>query len=135
VKQTYELVLVVDDEPYAREIVSLALSVAGFHVMTAGNGTSGLDVVLNERPRLVLTDIHMPDMDGDRLAEAILERLPDDPPVIIGFSADPDAVQRVRANPLFAEVLRKPLAPRELIDAVMRHLDGDPPAIDRDRAL
>jgi CheY-like chemotaxis protein len=133
VKQSYELVLVVDDEPYAREVVSLALSVAGFHVITAGDGTSGLDVVMKERPKLVLTDIHMPDMDGDRLAEAIVQNLRDEPPVIIGFSADPDAVERVRVNPVFAEVLRKPLAPRELIDAVVRHLGSGPEGQNRAR--
>ncbi len=127
-KPRFQLVLVVDDEPYAREVIGLALEVAGFNVCTAADGLEGLEIVLRERPRLVLTDIHMPGLDGDRLATAIVERLGDEAPVIIGFSADADAVERLRHTTPFREVLRKPLSPRNLIAVVMSNLsDGSDP--------
>lgn len=124
--ENFDLVLVVDDEPYALEIIGLALEMAGFRVKLASNGVEGLAVVLSERPRVVLTDIHMPQMDGDRLAAEIIARCGDEAPVIIGFSADSETVEVLRGKPPFKEVLRKPIAPRELIDVVMRHVPHRP---------
>lgn len=120
----FDLVLVVDDEPYAREIIGLALEMAGFRVKLAANGVEGLALVLSERPRVVLTDIHMPQMDGDQLASEIQAQCGADAPVVIGFSADRAVVQALRGRATFHEVLTKPVAPRDLIEIVMRHLSN-----------
>lgn len=120
-----DLVLVVDDEPYALEITGIALEMAGFRVKFASNGIEGLALVMSERPRVVLTDIHMPQMDGDQLAAEIMAQLGAAAPVVIGFSADSHAVLALKGRPTFREVLQKPVAPRELVEVVMRYIsDG-----------
>ena len=58
------LVLVVDDDPTARELVQRHLEPAGFAVVTARGGQEGLRLVRELRPAAVTLDIMMPDLDG-----------------------------------------------------------------------
>jgi CheY-like chemotaxis protein len=58
------LVLVVDDDATARELVERHLGRAGFAVVTASGGKEGLRLVQELRPAAVTLDIIMPDLDG-----------------------------------------------------------------------
>lgn len=111
-------VLVVDDEGHAREVVGLALEVAGFDVLFAVDGRDGLERTLQDLPDLVLTDIHMPRMDGNELAREVAHRLGDSAPPVVGFTADRDAVDAMRSHPAFRAVLRKPVSPSALVALV-----------------
>jgi CheY-like chemotaxis protein len=57
-------ILVVDDEPDERFLVSRTLKRAGHEVAVAGHGAAGLQVVHEWSPDLVVTDVMMPVMDG-----------------------------------------------------------------------
>jgi two-component system response regulator AtoC len=57
-------VLVVDDEPEAVELLQEFLQAKGYEVSTASDGAEALRKVKEERPHLLLLDIHMPKMDG-----------------------------------------------------------------------
>jgi two-component system, OmpR family, response regulator len=56
--------LVVDDEPTIRELLSGSLRLAGFEVMTAASGAEAVRAAASGRPDLVLLDVLMPDGDG-----------------------------------------------------------------------
>ncbi|MET1034714.1 response regulator transcription factor [Arthrobacter halodurans] len=56
--------LVVDDEPNIRELLSTSLRFAGFDVVAAANGREALDAVEREQPDLAVLDVMLPDMDG-----------------------------------------------------------------------
>jgi CheY-like chemotaxis protein len=58
------LLLVVDDEPSFREIFSLKLGNAGFHVETAENGSQGIEKAKALKPDLILMDVQMPGLNG-----------------------------------------------------------------------
>lgn len=111
-------ILVVDDEGHAREVVGLALEVAGFEVLFAVDGREGLERTLQELPDLVLTDIHMPRMDGNDLAREVVNRMGRTAPPVVGFTADRDAVDAMRERDVFHAVLRKPVSPSALISLV-----------------
>ena len=64
-------ILIVDDEPSIREIVSVYLERAGYEVKAATQGEEGLDLAREHHPDLVLLDILMPDMDGWQVYEAL----------------------------------------------------------------
>lgn len=64
-------ILVVDDEQETREFISEFLTLRGYHVLTAGNGTQAISTVQNERPHVVLLDIKMPDIDGIEVLQRI----------------------------------------------------------------
>jgi two-component system OmpR family response regulator len=56
--------VVVDDEPNIRELLSTSLRFAGFEVHAAGDGASALKLVREVEPDLVVLDVMLPDMDG-----------------------------------------------------------------------
>lgn len=56
--------LVVDDEPNIRELLSTSLRYAGFEVTAAANGREALDVAEEFQPDLAVLDVMLPDMDG-----------------------------------------------------------------------
>jgi len=57
-------ILVIDDEPELLEMVQIILQSAGFDVITAADGATGLRLAYQKHPDLVLLDIMMPGMDG-----------------------------------------------------------------------
>jgi len=65
------LVLVVDDDPGLLKLVSRTLEVHDYQVITASDGRSGLQLVEDEEPTLVLLDIMMPGLDGFQVCERI----------------------------------------------------------------
>lgn len=65
------LLLLVEDHPVNREVLTGQLNLAGFFADTAHDGTSGLEMFKATRYGLVLTDLHMPGLHGYQLAAAI----------------------------------------------------------------
>lgn len=63
--------LIIDDEPPIREMLEMSLASEGFDVRTAGNGRDALKVFAEQRPKLILTDIKMPGMDGIEVLKQI----------------------------------------------------------------
>ena len=64
-------VLVVDDDPDKRMLLTVALQMAGYEVRTANDGEQGLVAVESFQPDLIITDVMMPKMDGYELARRI----------------------------------------------------------------
>ncbi len=71
------LVLAIDDDPHARELVTRFLLREGFSVRTAADGLSGLEMARALKPDVILLDVTMPKMDG----WAVLTALKGDPEV------------------------------------------------------
>ncbi len=64
-------IMVVDDDPYIRKAVEIALKSEGYDVETASGGEECLEKLKKEKVDLVLTDVFMPGMSGIRLCEII----------------------------------------------------------------
>ena len=64
-------VLVVDDDPDKRMLLTVALQMAGYEVRTANDGEAGLLAVESYQPDLIITDVMMPKMDGYELARRV----------------------------------------------------------------
>ena len=79
-------VLVVDDEPGVREVLVQYLCLDGHTVATASNGREGLERFFQETFDVVVTDYAMPELFGDKLAEAIKQASPSTPVILLtGF--------------------------------------------------
>jgi CheY-like chemotaxis protein len=76
VTETNKKIIVVEDDLAMREIVVHKLSSKGFKVKEAENGKLGLDLIIAEKPDLVLLDLMMPELDGFGVLTA-LRALPD----------------------------------------------------------
>jgi DNA-binding response OmpR family regulator len=66
-------VLVVDDEPNARELLSEFLTAKGYEVLTASDGEEALCKVKDEPPHLILLDVRMPKMNGLEVLKQVRE--------------------------------------------------------------
>lgn len=65
--------LVVDDEPNIRELLSASLRFVGFKVVSAATGADALAAVARERPDLVVLDVMLPDMTGFAVVKRLRE--------------------------------------------------------------
>lgn len=66
--------LVVDDEPNIRELLSASLRFSGFRVESAATGEQALAAIAAERPDLVVLDVMLPDLDGFTVVERLREQ-------------------------------------------------------------
>jgi DNA-binding response OmpR family regulator len=114
-------VLVVDDEPMLRNLLSHLLHLEGYKVLEAEDGLTALDVVANEQPDLVLLDVMLPARNGlDVLGD--LRRTSDIPVILV--SARAEEADRVTGLRLGADdYVTKPFSAAELsarVESVLR---------------
>jgi two-component system, OmpR family, response regulator len=121
-------ILVVDDDPRLREVVTIALERAGFTVLTAADGQRALMHAAREAPDLIVLDIGLPEIDGFEVCRRLRTR--SDVPVIF-LTARDDEIDRVVGLELGADdYVTKPFSPRELIArirAVLKRAGGPAP--------
>ncbi len=67
-------IVVVDDEPSIRDLVSASLHFSGFDVTTATNGTEAIDVIMQTNPDLIVLDVMLPDIDGFTVTRRIRQQ-------------------------------------------------------------
>lgn len=67
-------VLLVEDDVYTLEVLALALGSRGLHLRTAGDAESALERIAEHRPRVLVSDIMLPGLDGIALVEEIRRR-------------------------------------------------------------
>jgi two-component system response regulator RegX3 len=109
-------VLVVDDDPGVREVVSYALRREGFTVEEAADGEAGLQHARNNGLDLVILDVMLPDVSGVELCRALRaeSRVP-----IIMLTAKDSEVDRVLGLELGADdYVTKPFSTAELVSRV-----------------
>ena len=105
-------VLVVDDEPMVREVVSAYLERDGFAVTTADDGPEALRALERAKPDLVILDVMLPEIDGFDVLTRL--RRSSDVPVIL-LTARTEEPDRVLGLELGADdYVVKPFSPREL---------------------
>jgi DNA-binding response OmpR family regulator len=118
-------VLVVDDEPNIADLIELYLSREGFRVVKATTGEGGVQAVAEHRPRLVVLDVGLPDVDGLEVCRRL--RLTSTIPVIFLTARDSE-VDRVLGLEMGADdYVTKPFSPAELVarvKAVLRRSEG-----------
>ena len=121
------LVLVVDDSLTVRRITQRLLVRAGYRVALAKDGLDALERLAGERPRVVLSDIEMPRMDGFDLVRNIRadERLRG-LPVIMITSRIADKHREVAAELGVDHYLGKPYSEDELLGLIARHAAAAP---------
>jgi len=109
-------ILIVDDDPHIREVLSFALGKAGMETKEAGDGEAALAAVGRARPDLVVLDINMPRMDGLEVCRRL--RSEGDLPILFLSSRD-DEIDRVVGLELGADdYVVKPFSPREVVARV-----------------
>jgi two-component system, OmpR family, response regulator ResD len=118
-------VLVVDDEPTIREVVSRYLERAGYETRVAGDGPSALQAVAERPPDLIVLDLMLPGIDGLEVMRRVRDGRQRG--AVILLTAKGDENDRIVGLRLGADdYVVKPFSPGELVarvDAVLRRVD------------
>ena len=119
-----ESILVVDDDPAIADIIQQSLASLGYRVVTRTASTDALALFREDPARfdLVITDLTMPHLSGDRLTGKI-HALRKDVPVILCTGFDPGVDDRAEVYPGVAALLKKPVLRKDLATVVRRVLD------------
>jgi CheY-like chemotaxis protein len=112
-------ILVVDDDPMIRRLITTTLGDSGFSLREAGNGEEALESALEDRPEIVLLDHEMPGLDGVETCR----RLRSDPvtadATIVMLTGYSDVDAERRATGAGADhFLAKPFSPLHLLRLV-----------------
>jgi len=126
-------VLVVDDEPAIRQLLSRALTGHGFEVDAAPDGDAGLEMLGRAPYDVVLLDVVMPGRSGTDVLPQVLERCPGQNVIMLSALGDPRV--KVRCLELGAvDYVTKPFTLAELVARLRVHARrGTPPTVEPTR--
>jgi len=109
-------IVVIDDEPSVQDVVRAYLEKDGFTVYVAGSGSEGLALAERTKPALIVLDLMLPDVPGERICSEIRSR--SDVPILM-LTAKAGEEERVAGLLSGADdYLVKPFSPRELVARV-----------------
>lgn len=112
-------ILTIDDSKTMRDMLMLTLAEAGFDVLQAVDGQDGLDVLVNERVDVVITDINMPRMDGYEVIRQLRSKPEHKDMPILVLTTESEADKRNIAREAGATGwMVKPFDPDRLIETV-----------------
>ncbi|MBX5456072.1 MAG: response regulator [Thermogemmatispora sp.] len=115
-------ILIIENDPSDRLLLEKVLSSRGYRCLSVMHGREALDLLDRVQVDLILTDLLMPVLDGQRTAQLIrsrpgMERVP-----IVAVTAYPPDEARGSGPGGYDEYLLKPFKPRQLLDLVERLL-------------
>jgi len=110
-------ILLVDDDPNVNEVLELMLSQIGYEVTAVTHGQEAITLFMQGYYDLVITDLGMPDVSGWDVAEAVKQKSPETPVVLItGWGVQVDSAQRDKVD----GVIAKPFSRQTLSDEMVR---------------
>ncbi len=120
-----ECILFIDDEEPLTDIGKKLLESLGYDVVTRASGIEALELFKSDPERfdVVITDLTMPKLTGDKLAEQLLKIKPDIPIILCtGFSSMTDE-DKAKAMGISAFIY-KPILKRDIAEAIRKVMDG-----------
>jgi CheY-like chemotaxis protein len=126
------LVLVVEDEPAVRLVITKSLGARGYAVEATGDAASAMRFLAGQHPDLVVLDVNLPDQTGWDVARFIRREIGPDLPIVV-ISAVTPRVARLREHGV-AGVLQKPFPMESLLQLAARHTGQAPTPISREEA-
>ncbi|RRQ20924.1 sigma-54-dependent transcriptional regulator [Thiohalobacter thiocyanaticus] len=114
-------VMIVEDDPALRDALCDTLAVAGYRAAPVGDGRAALELLERESVGMVVSDVNMPELDGQQLLERIRGSQPALPVVLMtAYGTVQKAVEAMRAGA--ADYLLKPFDAAALVELVRRYL-------------
>ena len=113
---TGKQVLIVDDEAPIREMIIVALEMAGYHCLEAENVQQAHSIIIDQKPDLILLDWMLPDVSGIEFARRLKkEQLTAEIPIVM-LTAKSEEDNKIKGLEVGADdYITKPFSPRELV--------------------
>ncbi len=119
-------VLIVEDEFAIADLLEMALTDEGYHVVKAANGRQGLERLAENPPDLVITDFMMPVLDGAGMVQAMRQSDGQREIPVIMMSSMPEANVHARIDG-YAAFVRKPFQVADLMRLIATILQAPRP--------
>ena len=116
------LVLIVDDDDGLREFLRTNLELEGYFVREADSAETGLAVLEEERPDLILLDVMMPRVDGWEMLRRVHERHGTEAIPVVMFSGKVDAAASAVKKQGAQAFVGKPFDPAKLLESTKQLL-------------
>ena len=100
-------VLLVDDDPSIRNLLSMELEEAGFEARLAEDGIDGLMKLRDELPNVIISDLQMPRMSGIEFISVLRQRFPSIPVIVLTGSIQRELPEEVRPDRWFRESVQQ----------------------------
>src|SRR6266545_2026683 len=114
-------ILVVDDEPVARQSLTDILRLEGYTVNSVPNGQSAVEYVRTHPVELIIVDLRMPGMDGLEVIQVVNQISPETEVVLLtAFGSTETAIQALRLR--IHDYLLKPASPAQVMNSVKKGL-------------
>jgi DNA-binding response OmpR family regulator len=114
-------ILVVDDEPVARQSLSEILRLEGYAVNAVPNGQAAVEYVRTHPVELVVVDLRMPGMDGLEVVQVVNQISPETEVILLtAFGSTETAIQALRLR--VHDYLLKPAPPSQVVNSVKKGL-------------
>ena len=115
-------ILVVDDEPIARQSLSDILRLEGYHVTAVANGEAAVDHVRKYAVDLILLDLKMPGMNGMDVVQVVSQISPDTEIILLtAFGSMETAVEALRQR--VHDYLFKPASPNQILESIRKGIE------------
>ena len=111
-----QTILIIEDESELVRILRSYLENAGFEVLSAGRGDTGMDIWRSAHPDLVILDLNLPGMDGLDIAREISRK--EDTPIIMLTARVEEADRLIGLEIGADDYITKPFSPREVVARV-----------------
>jgi signal transduction histidine kinase len=127
---THTRILIVDDEPHAYQALQVLLRDEGYRVELAESAAQAFEMIGENLPDLVLTDLQMPGMDGIALCRGLHAHSPELPVIVVtGFADTATAVRALQAGA--EDYLTKPVDFDELLVSIERAIERRAASVER----
>ena len=114
-------ILVVDDEPVARQSLSEILRLEGYAVNSVPNGQAAVEYVRTHPIELIVVDLRMPGMDGLEVIQVVNQISPETEVILLtAFGTTESAIQALRLR--VHDYLLKPAPPSQVVNSVKKGL-------------
>ena len=114
-------ILVVDDEPVARQSLTDILRLEGFSVNSVPNGQAAVEYVRTNPVELLVVDLRMPGMDGLEVIQVVNQIAPETEVILLtAFGTTETAIQALRLR--IHDYLLKPASPTQVVSSIKRGL-------------
>lgn len=111
-------ILLIEDYPSARELLRVLLEAENYEVIEAADGRTGIELALEELPDLVILDLMLPEVEGERVIRELQKSEDFAGTPILVVSAKSEALDDLRDALGDENVFSKPFEPTKLLDRV-----------------
>ena len=111
-------ILIIEDDAILRKVLALGLKTAGYELLTAANGEEAIPLVQQEKPDIIMADLHMPVMDGLRFLRWIRGEAAITIPVVVFTGSIKEDILREAKEAGATVILRKPVKTAKLLETL-----------------